>query len=325
MDANRLVYLILFIIYIIFIIIALWALLSYTNVSSYVLYMLILGLSIILIGVFIKEYVYIDYDYYIWIYIALNVVGLILIAAGFVYAIMNSNLNWFVWGAIALALILSIIGNVLSATYPNDFTASCVVSIIAFLIFAIALILVLGYGPWAINLDLTLNNIFWFFPFLGLTVIVGILSVIFEGLSLPICCPCKPSNPCGQCDICKPVDPCEQISSCEPINSCQPSNPCGQCDICKPINSCQPSNPCGQCDICKQINSCHPSNPCGHCNKCTVYHPVDSNIQIHNHCSLSNPCGQCNICRPPNQIQQLDQNKSTSLCKLIDICKSVNI
>ena len=171
MDTNRLLYLILYIIYLIFIIIALFALLSYTNAPSYIFYMLLIGLIIILIGVLIKDYVYIDYDYYIWIYVALNIVGLILIAAGFAYAVLNTDLTWHVWFALGLALILSIIGNMLSAVVPDDFLAACIVSIIAFFIYAVALILILGHGPWGINLDLTLNDKFWYFPFLGLTTI----------------------------------------------------------------------------------------------------------------------------------------------------------
>jgi hypothetical protein len=254
-----------------------------------------IGLITILIGVFIKEYVYIDYDYYIWIYLALNIVGLILISVGFIYAVTNSNLNWVVWGTLGVALILSIIGNMLAAIYPTDFLPSCIVSIVAFFIYAIALILVLGYGPWAINLDLTLNSIFWFFPFLGLTIIIGILSVIFEGLSLPICNPCDPCNPCGQCNICKPIDPCQ-------INSCQLSNPCGQCNICKPIDLCH-------------INSCHPSNPCGQCNICN---PID---QCHS-CQQSNPCGQCNICKQIDPYQ-IDSCKQIDPCQ-IDSCQEID-
>jgi len=294
-----------------------------------------LGLVTILIGVFIKEYVYIDYDYYIWIYLALNIVGLILIAAGFFYAIVNSNLNWFVWGAIALGLILSIIGSMLSAVYPNDFLSSCIVSIVAFFIYAIALILVLGYGPWAINLDLTLNNKFWFFPFLGLTIIIGILSVIFEGLSLPICNLCCPTNPCGKCNICKPVDLCD-VDPCKPIISCTISNPCGQCNICKPVNlcneinrcepiiSCRTSNPCGQCNICKPVDLCNEINPCEQVdryiqvNQEIKYEQIDQQIDQYQEIKYDQPIIKVTPIT-------LDQNKSVNLSKLANICKTIKI
>jgi hypothetical protein len=234
--------------------------------------MLLIGLVIILIGAFIKEYVYIDYDYYIWIYLALNIVGLILIAAGFVYAIMNSNLKWYVWGALGLSIILSIIGNILTAIYPYDFLPGCVVSIIAFFIFAITLVLVMGYGPWAINMDLTLNNVFWFLPFLGLTVIIGILSVIFDGYSLPLCNHCDPCNPCGQCNICKPIQPCIeeyqevneyiQINDCNDrcniIEDCQQINQCNIVEECQPINECNIVDECQSISECQQINQDQP-------------------------------------------------------------------
>jgi len=255
--------------------------------------MLLIGLITILIGAFIKEYVYIDYDYYIWIYLALNIVGLILIVAGFVYAIMNSDLKWYVWGALGFSIVLSIIGNMLSAIYPYDFLPGCVVSIIAFLIFVITLVLVMGYGPWAINIDLTLNNVFWFLPFLGLTVIVGILSVIFDGYSLPLCSPCCPDNPCGQCNICKPIQPCieeyQEINECIIVEDCQQINECHIAEDCQQVNECQPINECNIVDECQAINQYQPINECN------------------------------------NQDQPLDQNKSANLLNLINICKSVNI
>jgi hypothetical protein len=210
-----------------------------------------------LIGVFVKEYVYLDYDYYVWIYVAINVVGLILIVAGLVYAVLNSTIVWYVWAALGLALILSIIGNMLAAIIPSDFVYSCSISIVAFFIWVIVLILLIGNGPIAINLDLTLNNMFWFFPFLCLVIIFGILSVIFEGYSTNPCCPqmpCCVENPCGlttcnKCNICDPIiqNPC-----------CTVTNPCGleTCTACVPYKiKCCNENPCHQstCSICNKI------------------------------------------------------------------------
>jgi len=233
----------------------------------------------------------------------LNIVGLILIAAGFVYAIMNSDLKWYVWGALGLSIVLSIIGNMLTVIYPYDFLPGCVVSIIAFFIFAITLVLIMGYGPWAINIDLTLNNVFWFLPFLGLTVIVGILSVIFDGYSLPICNPCCPDNPCGQCNICKPIQPC--------IEEYQEINECNVIEECQEINECNIVEECNN-----TINQCHIVEDCQ--NECNI---VEDCQQI-NQCQSINECKVLDQC---NTIDMLDQNKSANLLNLINICKSVNI
>ena len=200
MDEYRLLYLILYIIYLIGFILIFWYLLSYCRTPSYIFFILMVGIIILLIGAFMKEYVHIDYDYYIWLYLTVNIIGLIVVAIGIGYAIFNSDLTWGIWVAFALGLILSVIGNMLAIIFPNDFLSSCVVSIIAFTVYIIGLFLLLGYGPRAINLDLTINDAFWFFPFLGLIIIFGILSVIFEGLSLPIKC-CDDTKCCEVIEV----------------------------------------------------------------------------------------------------------------------------
>lgn len=230
MIVERYVYYITYIIYLIFLMISLWFLAIYTNVPTWVGWLFVIGIVLLIMGALIKEYVMIDYCYWFSIYIVLNIIGLLALIAGAFFAITYSNITWGVWILFTVGIIFTVVGNMLTALLPDNMAYGIIVSITGFIILILLLFAVFSQGPRSINADLTLNNIFWYFPFLALTFIIGILSVIFEGLTGSIvrcnsctnscCCP-VPKYICAcKCDPCccvKP-EPCcieeKRIDSC---------------------------------------------------------------------------------------------------------------
>lgn len=209
---ERYIYIVLFLIYLILLLVSIWYLLLFTNVPSWVCWLFAMGLILVIIGVFIKEYVYIDYDNWVWIYSILNTIAIILIIIGILYAISFSNMVWYVWIILGVAIILSIIGNMLAALVTCNFMWSVIISSIAFVLYIISLFLLLKSGPLPINIDLTLNNTFFLFPLIGISIIFSVLAVLFEGYAGPPCpCPCDPcSNQCENISI-EPVIELDKI------------------------------------------------------------------------------------------------------------------
>lgn len=220
MIVERYIYYIFYIIFLIFLMISLWFLVIYTNAPVWIGWLFVIGFILLIMGTLIKEYVIIDYCYWYKIYIAVQVIGLLAILAGFYFAVIYSNITWSVWGLFALAILFTVVGNMLVALLPDNTAYGVIVSITGFFIFIVLLFAVFSQGPRSINADLTLNNVFWYFPFLSLTVIVGIISILFETVAEPVyrCCCNNLNDPCC-CDRpkCKPCscgcDPC----SCQPV------------------------------------------------------------------------------------------------------------
>ena len=215
MIAERYIYYILFIIFLIGLMVALWFLAIYTNVPSWVGWLFVVGIVILVMGALIKECVMVNYCYWNTIYIAVQILGLLVILGGTYFAISYSNINWGVWVLFALAIIFTVVGNMLMALIPDNTAYGIIVSITGFIIFIVLLFALISQGPRSINTDLTLNGVFWYFPFVALIIIIGIISVLFEGSSECVnrCC----LDPCCDNQYCPKTKQCCSVKVEEPI------------------------------------------------------------------------------------------------------------
>jgi hypothetical protein len=203
MIAERYIYYIVYIIFLIFLVISLWFLVIYTNAPIWIGWTFVVGIVLLIMGALIKEHVMVDYDYWAKIYITLQVIALIMIIIGIIFAMIYSNITWAVWILFGLGILFVVVGNMLMALLPCNTAYGVIVSITGFIIFIVLLFAVFSQGPRSINADLTLTNVFWYFPFLALTVIIGILSVLFETVAEPVWRCCCNKNPC-----CCKFNPC---------------------------------------------------------------------------------------------------------------------
>lgn len=217
-------YVALYIIYLILLLISIWFLLSYTTDNqSWIFTFFAVGILISIIGIFLTKY--------FWVCVTFYAISFIFIIIGIILASMNSNMPSFIWYILGLAIILSIIGNMLITMDEESWRAPCdktcnivcekttclsqydkfyfgiitvIVSVILYIIF---LFLLVKNGPNSINLNLTLSNTFWLWIFIAVTVLVLIASsltlpdqnqleygsndLVIEGLS---CSKCLPKN-----------------------------------------------------------------------------------------------------------------------------------
>lgn len=216
MIVERYIYYILFIIFLIGLMISLWFLAIYTNVPNWVGWLFVVGIVILVTGTLIKECVMVNYCYWNSIYIVVQILGLAAIIGGTYFAISYSNITWEVWILFALAIIFTVIGNMLMALIPDNTAYGVIVSITGFIIFIVLLFALISQGPRSINADLTLNGVFWYFPFLALIIIIGIIAILFEGSSECVkrCCldPCCDNQYCPKIKQCCPIK--EENSCC---------------------------------------------------------------------------------------------------------------
>lgn len=238
MALHRFIYITFYILYLIFLSVGIHYLLIYTNSASWVAWLFISGFILAGIGVFIKEFllkhivtccerdvtqdINACYKYWMYIYIILHIIAFILIIAGVVFAIINSTLPWYVWVLLGLAIILYFIGSMILALYPLCTTLAITIYTIAFILYIIALVLLVVYGPNSLNLNLTLSSTFWLWIFIAVGILLGLLAVLFEGLSDMNACVIPECSPC----------PIKQCAPCEKkLPECCPSKKCDPCSI----------------------------------------------------------------------------------------------
>lgn len=164
--------------------IGLYYLVSYTSTDSHVFWLFGAALFLILLGLFVKESLQCpdsDYDFWLYIYLGLHILAFLLIITGLTYASFSSNLPWFVWALFGAGLIITVLGNMFFLLMPCDELWGLIAYIIGFVILIIALAYLLSYGPDGLNLDLSISSTYWLWLFIAGTVIIGILTAIFEG------------------------------------------------------------------------------------------------------------------------------------------------
>ena len=110
MAISRYAYIFFYILYLILLAVSIYYLLIYTNSPQWVAWLFIGGLLLVIIGVFIKDFLLTadncHYQWWMWFYIILHLIALGLIITGLILAMMYSNLPWYIW--IIFIIIMSL-------------------------------------------------------------------------------------------------------------------------------------------------------------------------------------------------------------------------
>lgn len=183
MAVSRALYLSFYILYLIFLALSLWYLLQYTGVPGWVWSIFAVAIILAIVAVFIKEFllirtimssrIYTQDEYYtFWLimYTIISVVILILIIVGIVDVIRFSNIPAGVWVVFGLAILLSIISNAILAYAPDANTLAVILSVSAFILFIVGIILIIVYA----------NSPWWVWLLVAIAITFAILAAIFD-------------------------------------------------------------------------------------------------------------------------------------------------
>jgi len=177
---SRCFYISFYILYLIFLAIALWFFPYYSGVPGWVWIFFAVGILLSIIGVLMKEFllkrkeVVVDsYTFWLVFYILLHIGVFILIIMGIIFVIQYSNIPWWVWIIIGIAILLSIFSNVFFALNPKGIVWNLIFSISALILYVIGVILLILYS----------NSPWWVWSILAISIVLYILAVIFEPIS----------------------------------------------------------------------------------------------------------------------------------------------
>jgi len=184
MAAPRALYITFSILYLITLAIVLWFLLYYSGVPSWVwiffgVAILIAIISLVMSEVAIKKAVSSEgkpvpsRGLGLWsvLFILLQITSIILMIIGLIFVIKYSSIPWWVWVIIASAIILLLIGGIISAV--GGVVVGLIFVIIGYLAYIVGVVLLVIYSdaPW------------WIWILIGMLILFGILANIFEYMS----------------------------------------------------------------------------------------------------------------------------------------------
>lgn len=179
----RALHTIFYVAYLLTLALALWFLLHYAKVEAWVWSFFAGAILIAIVGVVVKEVLMKKvYDstgkltnagnYNLWaiLYLIFHIMAVILVIVGFIFVIIQSTIPWWVWTILLLAVLLSIVNNMIFAYAPQAFVASLIIGIISLVLFLVAIVLVVIYSksPW------------WVWLIVILALIMAILAAVFE-------------------------------------------------------------------------------------------------------------------------------------------------
>lgn len=183
---NRALYLTFYVLYLITLAIAIFFVLHYSGVPSWVWTFFGVGLLILMLAVLVKEFFMKriitntgrdittgSHTFWSVMYILMVLAGIVLLIIGLIFTIQYSSIPWWVWLVLALAIILSIIGNAILAFAPGAFVVAIIMGVLSLILFIVGLILLIIHS----------NSPWWVWLIVGLAVLFAILAAIFEGLS----------------------------------------------------------------------------------------------------------------------------------------------
>ena len=184
MAAPRALYITFYILYLITLAIVLWFLLYYSGVPSWVwiffgVAILIAIISLIMSEVAIKRHVSSagkpvpSHGLSGWsvLFILLHLTSLILMVIGLIFVIMYSSIPWWVWVILGSAILLILIGGIITAV--GGIVIGIIFLIIAYIAYIVGVILLVIYStaPW------------WIWILIGMLILFGILASVFEYMS----------------------------------------------------------------------------------------------------------------------------------------------
>ena len=184
MAAPRALYITFSILYLITLAVVLWFLLYYSGVPSWVWILFGVAILISIIGlvmseVAIKKAVTPSGDVVpsrglgVWavLFILLQITAVVLIITGFAFVIQYSTIPWWVWVILGSAVLLIFIGGIMSAL--GVIVVGIIFAIIGYLAYIAGIILLVIYSnaPW------------WIWILIGVLILFGILSSVFEQMS----------------------------------------------------------------------------------------------------------------------------------------------
>lgn len=184
MAAPRALYITFSILYLITLAVVLWFLLYYSGVPSWVwiffgVAILISIISLIMSEVAIKKAVspsgkpVPSKGLGVWsvLFILLQLTSIILMIIGLIFVIKYSTIPWWVWVILGSAILLILIGGIISAL--GAIIVGIVFVIIGYLAYIVGVVLLVIYSnaPW------------WIWILIGMLILFGILASIFEYMS----------------------------------------------------------------------------------------------------------------------------------------------
>lgn len=181
--SSRTLYLTFYVLYLIVLAIGLWFLLSYSGVPEWVWTFFGAAIVIVIIGLLMKEFFLyrtvttsgVDvtvgyYNFWVILYIILHIIAFILLITGLFFVITHSTVPWWVWVILGLAILFSIVSDLIIEISPGFAFVALVTSLISFALFVTGLIFFIMHSnaPW------------WVWLIIGLAILFAILAAVFE-------------------------------------------------------------------------------------------------------------------------------------------------
>jgi hypothetical protein len=182
MAIARGVYIALYVIYLVLVALLLWFFLHFAKVPAWVWILLVVPIAIFLVGLALKETVIkgerrpdgtlVFHTSTGWevFYIAAHVVAFIVFGIGFIFAMINSDIQWWIWPFFGIGTVLTVVATMFFALLPTSRVVGLTFGIIGIILMLVGgvLILVSTEAPW------------WAWLLGGLVGLLAILTLIFE-------------------------------------------------------------------------------------------------------------------------------------------------